>query len=121
MVREIKFRAWDQRKKEYHKGIIAVSNDGVMRMLDTTEHEMWADTSFVAEQYTGLNDKNGVEIYEGDVIINTDFPRQPATVIFQHCCFRVDVGSFLTLDHYHPSLLEVIGNIHENKELLEGK
>ncbi len=114
MNREIKFRAWDKKSKEYYKGAIAVSNDGVIRMLDTTEYEIWADTSFIPEQYTGLKDKHGKELYEGDIVQYlknpyTDLERAYMVIEYKGCMFTV------------PHEPEIIGNIYENPELLEGE
>lgn len=69
-------------------------------------------------QFTGLFDKNGKEIYEGD-IVRHDENSKCYSIIYEEPMFRFapndDCFAFLN----HPELLEVIGNIHDNKKLLE--
>ena len=69
-------------------------------------------------QFTGLFDKNGKEIYEGD-IVRHDENSKCYSIIYEEPMFRFapndDCFAFLN----HPELLEVIGNIHDDKKLLE--
>lgn len=122
-MREIKFRAWNCRKKEFHEKPIAISNDGILRMIGDDE---WIDTSFIPQQYTGLKDKNGKEIYEGDIL-----------KLDSHFSIRIEWadGGFKVMDvdriRYINKILdrhisdfvidiwEIIGNIYENPELLD--
>ena len=70
-------------------------------------------------QYTGLNDKNGVEIYESDVYTQGD-KNIKYVVIFNDCQFigqQVGNKSLAGL-YYFQDDIEVIGNIHENPELI---
>lgn len=73
---------------------------------------------FVFEQCTGLKDKNDKLIYEGDIV---DDGEQYTKIVFDKSCFCYDDGSgfYDDLDFYYTHC-EVIGNIHENSELLEG-
>jgi len=68
-------------------------------------------------QYTGLKDKNGVEIFESDILKMT---AANGKVIFDNGCFYIWEMAYGAVPpkHWNPTW-EVIGNIHENPELLE--
>ncbi|MDO4810559.1 MAG: YopX family protein [Eubacteriales bacterium] len=71
--------------------------------------------------YTLLYDKNGKRIFEGDIIrIKTDCFSMRGVVEFDDASLIVTDGEITECLWYNPSEMEVIGNIHDNPELLEG-
>ena len=117
MTREIKFRAWDNINKKMVEDI-----------YDHTFYKSLNDclkNSFVM-QYTGLKDKNGKEIYEGDIILfphrrkfakgQVVFYNSGYKIQYQEPCFDKFISLFVNIYEFE---LEVIGNIYENPELLK--
>ena len=105
MSREIKFRAWN--------GVDYVLTDEI-KFQDIKPMQ---EKGFVFEQFTGLKDMNGREIYEGDVVKSIDDNHDYATFeYFNEVVSFVD-GSFLPVSERLYEYFEVIGNIHENPEL----
>ncbi|WP_262343808.1 YopX family protein [Lactiplantibacillus plantarum] len=119
----IKFRAWNQIDSEYINEINAVmSLDGSHIWWDINDSgEMKYEDdpgNYKLEQFTGLKDTSGKEIYEGDILENRKYR---SIVKFANGKFLADVvgtiSRFVLIGETHGS--KVIGNVHENPELLE--
>ena len=111
MSREIKFRAWHKGKMYPYTHVAVYANVG--SVCDDREFGIGGSSSeeVVLMQYTGLKDKNGVEIYEGDIVLTGKYP---AVVEYQGTQFTVyRDGAWCR--HLNPDIEEVIGNIHEEQ------
>ena len=133
-----RFRAWDSVKKEMFKDTFAITESGQVVVVEQEFVTSTPDYVFVDHlivmQSTGLLDKNGREIFEGDIVKRYRSPFFKAeweylieTVVREGASLLLgrDFGkNFGTLPFDSPfakgDLLEVIGNVHENPELLEG-
>lgn len=125
-MREIKFRAWEKLIKRWYSPIyrayegqleelnIGMSGRLSLRTISGTSDESTFKDRFVLMQYTGLKDKNGKEIYEGDILA---FYTRDGSRITKRLAVKWEVSK-LGFNITHKPLLEVIGNIYENPELL---
>ena len=146
-MREIKFRAWNISEKRWCSPAELewcllpnpyTHGDGVFEIDESNKEKDSAfnlGTSYELMQYTGLKDKNGKEIYEGD-IINTYLEDEQGPLPLSEVCFFE--GCFVITESapgYSPSYYwekgeltlrefakdsEIVGNIYENPELLQG-
>lgn len=164
MSRAIKFRVWDKRNSRWFHGSTATES----RRLQADAINLFGETIVLGEltrdqhtdefvsidryadlvplQYTGLKDKNSVEIYEGDIIkiLQRDWPSQLDSypelsheqyldMLAHRLVVEFAEGAFMMVRHYgedgdyyqgfneggYKDIFEVIGNIYENPDLLE--
>ena len=110
-MREIKFRAWEKDLKEMHKiNLIDFKGEEVVDENGDI-HEF---TDIVLMQFTGLYDKNKVPIYEGDIL---NFDDEYWVISFEYGKFIATFDNVCE-DLHEVSHYEVIGNIHENSNLI---
>ena len=113
-MKGLKFRAWDGKKMI--EDVIPVSETDIVELF---EYEHQVTEVEAVEQYTGLKDKNGKEIYENDILLDDiGEPCEPWTVKFEDGKFIGEIQGVVE-DLFELTDLEIIGNIHENAELLE--
>ena len=137
-MKELKFRIWIKDEKRYYdesdeESYMIVPNGNVTYTSEPYEEDgVWfndttrATNDVIVEQYTGLKDKNGKEIYEGDIVEYTTCyygnEKRHHKVVEWSEWDSDDFGEPHNLGYSNLSeCMEVIGNIHENAEILEDK
>ena len=123
MERTIKFRAWNKKRKEMihlrpMESTISIGNHicfGCEEYGHEYREDDCIDEDFELMQFTGLTDCNNREIYEGDIVRLENYANDK--VVFdagRFCVYKSGMGLYKT----HNTGIEVIGNIHENKNLI---
>ena len=130
-MREFKFRVWDSLEKRFliknEKVSRGIFKDKLSEIVDFENYSCQInnpeDERYIFLQYTGMKDINDKEIYEGDIVLYLNNGKKAQVfwseyLLAYHLDFdneSYDLGCFTEAE------LEVIGNIYENSELLEGK
>lgn len=131
-----RFRVWNEKEKIFEEinfertdGFF-ISQDGKLFEITRLDY----DSSYIDERpdlikefCTGIKDKNGKLIYEGDIVLLTDedaFEQPRKTIVRwaeENACFGLFISHklYYGFGSYESEFFEVIGNIHENPELLE--
>ena len=129
-MRTIKFRGYNAKNKEWLYGCYLINRGEHFICPDGEQphDKTWEDFQIDPEsvgQFTGLHDKNGKEIYEGD-IVHCSFghigPEFTGTVTYadgEYVILDVD-EEYMSPRDYGEKHIEVIGNIHNNPELMKG-
>lgn len=126
MNREIKFRVWNEREKTYEDGWnYFISDDGQIYALKYGALVNMSGVDYLKVEYsTGLKDKNGREIWEWDIVSAPAYQIAPRCEVVKFepssCGFEPFANSSYCQECWapHADEVEVIGNIHENPELL---
>ena len=114
-MRDIKFRAFNGDR------IVKVNTirwtDGEIDWVDTSKNDDF-DQDLILMQYTGRKDSEGNEIYEGDILQNEHHFKYQ--VVFKGDCWRCEpIKNNYFKNRFIGNDLKVIGNIYQNKQLLE--
>lgn len=127
-MREIKFRAWDKNKKEWLFDFRLHPHGSVMKVVGEKDGKWQYSTNIHEDielvQFTGLKDKNGKEIYEGDILIQSpgfgcEWKSRIGLVKYEFASFWLVLKKQVFILDDHDCQFEVIGNIYENPELLK--
>jgi len=123
-MREIKFRAWDSINKIWIDPFkLILMRCGSVQSVESLDGEIYGTHQVFLNQYTGLKDRNGKEIYEGDVLRGYGSAIKRFVVSFSNGSFVLyhnfgRWGLLSRIFEIEELPVEIIGNLYENPELL---
>lgn len=115
-MREIKFRAWLPKPK-----MMVYEMEQDSDLMDIITDHNYKNGNYILMQYTGLKDKNGKEIYEGDIVYVAS-EDENASIEWDNETARFILSFddwFADFDNYYGKDLEVICNIYDNPDLIK--
>lgn len=138
-MRDIKFRVWCQDKNEWEESFVVLLQEGIVSHVINSQLKIIRPERHIVEFYTGLKDSKGREIYEGDILkcpwnFNPEYFSYGYVVFYKGefslasgkepeypeiCEYDLYDFNETPTRKYFWKEAEIIGNIHENPELLE--
>lgn len=126
-MRQFKFRAWSTASKKFYYRVLVgnTENDDPCSSIWDEAEETWKEFDKfcgIIQQYTGLKDTKGVEIYEGDIVEGEWYDeeyhhteKKTSEVVYSghYACFNIGSRNWIR------SSLKVVGNVFETPELLK--
>ena len=131
MYREIKFRAWNIPNKLMYQNVqdgLLAENEKDQLVLGVSLGKLSKDAGSILMQFSGLQDKNGKEIYEFDIVkFYNPYSKNTYIMVVKFCSVFAGFALFDSVeskwakesDYLKIQDLEVVGNIYENTELLD--